>query len=232
MGHIFGFDGQHFGWQPMLDADKGGAGGGAGGADNKGGAGGSDDKGGGKGGVTEPFATFPDEKSFMSRISREAKGMTDKQLADMAKEMGFESVDAMKAAAKAAKDAEDAKKGEAEKEKEARLKAEAKAQERESKASNALLAAAVTREATALGIVDPEAALKLMDRSGVKVDLDATTVEGVKEALEALLKKSPYLKGTQAKVPDKGGADMKDKGAQQQGSGLRAALAKHLGTAQ
>lgn len=45
-----------------------------------------------------------------------------------------------------------------------------------------------------LGIVDLEAALKLADLSNVKITEDGK-VEGLKEALEAVLEAKPYLKG-------------------------------------
>jgi hypothetical protein len=50
-------------------------------------------------------------------------------------------------------------------------------------------------EANKLGIVDPDAALKLVDRSGITHDDTTKAVSGAKEALEALLKDKPYLAG-------------------------------------
>jgi ethanolamine utilization microcompartment shell protein EutS len=71
--------------------------------------------------------------------------------------------------------------------------ARAKAQEVEQRANERLIRAEVKAVATELGLVDAEAALALMDRSGVKI-VDDGSVEGVKEALEALVSVKPWLK--------------------------------------
>lgn len=47
--------------------------------------------------------------------------------------------------------------------------------------------------ATKAGVVDTEAVLKLIDRSGIKVD--GETIEGVDVAIKGLLETKPYLKG-------------------------------------
>jgi len=56
-----------------------------------------------------------------------------------------------------------------------------------------------TRLQAELGIVDLEAALKLADLSDVKITEDGK-VEGLKEALEAVLEAKPYLRGQVAPV--------------------------------
>lgn len=68
-----------------------------------------------------------------------------------------------------------------------------------SKAQKLLIKAEIKAQAAELGIVDAEAAEALADLSGVKVGDDGT-VEGVKEALTALLEAKPYLKGAPPKV--------------------------------
>jgi len=45
------------------------------------------------------------------------------------------------------------------------------------------------------GVVDADAAGRLLDMSGVKVDLEARTVEGLEEAMETLLTERSYLVG-------------------------------------
>lgn len=82
--------------------------------------------------------------------------------------------------------------------------AQRKAQEAEQKANERLIRSEVKFQATELGIVDPDAAFALMAKDGIKVNDDGT-VEGVKEALENLIKEKPYLKG-QSTSP-KGGGD-------------------------
>ncbi|HEX7021398.1 MAG TPA: hypothetical protein VF171_00975 [Trueperaceae bacterium] len=68
-----------------------------------------------------------------------------------------------------------------------------KAQEATEKANERLVRAEVKSVAADLGLVDAEAAYALMDRSNVQV-ADDGTVDGVKEALEALAEAKPYLK--------------------------------------
>jgi ABC-type lipoprotein release transport system permease subunit len=65
----------------------------------------------------------------------------------------------------------------------------------EKRANEKLVKAEIKMISTSLGIVDPDAAYKLMDTSGLKIE-DSGEVKGVKEALEALLKTKPYLKKT------------------------------------
>lgn len=61
-------------------------------------------------------------------------------------------------------------------------------------ANDRLIAAEVKTASVELKIVDPDAALALMDKSKIKVD-DKGNVTGVKEALDALTKSKPYLIG-------------------------------------
>jgi len=51
---------------------------------------------------------------------------------------------------------------------------------------------AIQTEAVKKGVVDPEAALKLVDRSGIKVDESGSAI-GVAEAIQALVANKPYL---------------------------------------
>lgn len=77
------------------------------------------------------------------------------------------------------------------------------------RAQQMLITAEIKAQAAALGIVDPDAAAKLADLSGVKVGDDGT-VTGVKEALEELLQAKPYLR---AAGPSKVGAPSNPAGA-------------------
>jgi hypothetical protein len=84
--------------------------------------------------------------------------------------------------------------------------ARAKAQEAEQRANERLIRAEVKAVATELGLVDADAALALMDRSGVKI-ADDGSVEGVKEALEALVTVKPWLKKPAENVSIGGGTN-------------------------
>lgn len=59
-------------------------------------------------------------------------------------------------------------------------------------ANDRLIGAEIRTQAAVLGFVDADDALKLIDRSELKVD-DKGNVTGVKEALEALAKAKPHL---------------------------------------
>lgn len=169
-------------------ADGDGSGAAAGNNANAGGqqAGGQQQDGGQQ---NQPFATFPDEKSFMARVNREAK----QQLEAQAKAAGFESVEAMQAALKAAREKAETEKTELQKAQEAAAKAKADKDAALAAANQRLIKAEVTLKSAELGIVDPDAAYALMDRSGVTVGDDGK-VSGIDEALKALLTAKPYLK--------------------------------------
>lgn len=137
-------------------------------------------------GAKQPFATFPDAASFHRRVERE--------MADKAKSLGFESVAEMEAEIKAAREKADQEKSELDKARDAAAKAEADRKAALEQANARLIRAEVKVVATDLGIVDPDAAYALMDMSGVAV-ADDGSVTGVKASLEALMKDKPYLKG-------------------------------------
>lgn len=170
--------------------DAGGGGTAGGGAGDGAGAGDGGDKG-GTGGKTEPFATFPDEASFMRRVGQAAKG----EMKKFAESLGFESVEAMQAAAKAKKDADEASKSELEKEKTARAQAEVDKKTALAAANTRLMSAEIKVFAVQAGFVDPADAVALVDKTGIAVDDDGN-ITGAKEAVEALAKAKPHLMGT------------------------------------
>lgn len=82
-------------------------------------------------------------------------------------------------------------------------KKEAEANEARTKLEQAITNNKIIVEAAKLGVVDNEAVLALISRTGIKVN-DKGEIEGVVEALTALLESKPYLKGT-ASQPTLGG---------------------------
>lgn len=82
---------------------------------------------------------------------------------------------------------------EAEKAKKAQQLPEA-VQQQVDKANKRLVSAEVKVQGAALGLVDADTAMLLLDTKGVKIN-DEGTVTGVKEALEALKKLKPFLFG-------------------------------------
>ena len=198
-------------WDPMrrrglFEGDGTGSGGGgdkSGGGDGKGNDGGS-------GNDPKPI-TFPDEASLMRRINQGSR----QELEKAAKDLGFDSVDAMKAAAKAKKAADEANKSELEKEKTAREKAENDSKAALEKANQRLINAEIKLAAQAAGFVDPGDAVALVGRSGISID-DKESIIGVKEAVEALAKAKPHLIGKGKPDGSPGGAG---NGSRQDGSG-------------
>jgi hypothetical protein len=70
---------------------------------------------------------------------------------------------------------------------------EARAKELEAKARAKTLEAAVAKQAVVLGIIDPDAAVKLLDAEDLEVDEETGEPTNVEAALKALIKAKPYL---------------------------------------
>lgn len=69
------------------------------------------------------------------------------------------------------------------------------ADEWRTKAENATINNAIALAATKAGAVDIEAVIKLINKSGIKIAEDGVTVEGVDEAVKALVEEKKYLIG-------------------------------------
>jgi len=184
----------------FFDPDTGAGGGaGSGGSDT-----GSTDTGGtqdpnagGKDGGQTKVTFTPEQQAELERIlgerlSRAERTAAKKALEARAKELGFESAEAMEAALKAYKDAQDAQKTEAEKLREALEAEKAKAKSAAEQAKRALIKAAFAEAAIAANLVSVDDAFLLADLSNVEVSDDGT-VTGVKEAVEKLAREKPYL---------------------------------------
>ncbi|MEK4328921.1 scaffolding protein [Paenibacillus sp. FSL R7-0312] len=169
----------------LFAPDGGGGEGGAGGAGGEGGAGAAGDKGGDK-----TFTQAELDAAVQKRVSRAEKAG---QVA-LAKELGYDSVEAMQAALKP-KDKDKAGDGKLDPAEVDRLvedKIKAREKEQNDKTFKRLLNAEVKVLANELGFADWEDAAALSDLTAVKEN-DKGELEGVKEALEALAKKKPHL---------------------------------------
>jgi hypothetical protein len=171
--------------QLFAEGDGSGGSGGNGGGDGDGAKGGCAGAGGGE----KTFTQAELDQHVQSRLSRAEKAAQKA----LAKELGFDSVEAMTAALKKPDPKQEDKKTEPvdiEKLLDERLKEREK--EQNEKTFKRLLTAEVKVLANELGFADWEDALKLADLSKVKEN-DKGELEGVKEALEELLKKKPHL---------------------------------------
>ena len=79
--------------------------------------------------------------------------------------------------------------------------AEKRAQDSASQVSAALIASEVKVKASQMGIIDPDAAYLLLNRTNIQYDAD-NGVSGVDDALTQLLEDKPYLRGTPNRVPN------------------------------
>ena len=82
-----------------------------------------------------------------------------------------------------------------------------KATDAEGRIATTAIRSEVLVKASQMGIVDPDAAYRLIDRAGIAYSEDG--VKGVDEALEALVAAKPYLRGVAPTAPNlnpKGGA--------------------------
>ncbi|GGH17276.1 scaffolding protein [Paenibacillus segetis] len=129
------------------------------------------------------------DAAVQSRLSR-AEKVAQKTLA---KDLGYDSVEAMQAALKSkGKEKEDGKLDPAEVDRLVDEKIKAREKEQNDKTFKRLLTAEVKVLANELGFVDWEEAYALADLTGAKED-DKGNITGVKEAMEELLKKKPHL---------------------------------------
>jgi len=183
--------------------DGGNSGSGTGGqGGNAGGQGGQGGNNNGEGNKT-PFAVFPDEASFMSRVKREAKT----QVGEFLKGLGFEKEDDLKAIVTAHNTNIENNKTELQKANDAKAAAEALAANTSALLSKTMINSEAKVQALSLGI-KPERidyAMKLADLSGITVTDGAVNGDAIKEALQKVLTELPELKGTV--VPGAGGGD-------------------------
>ncbi|MDU0332084.1 scaffolding protein [Paenibacillus sp. 3LSP] len=168
--------------QTFAEGGEGGDGG-NGGGDNGNGA--------GAGGGEKIFTQAELDQHVQARVARAEKAAQKA----LAKEMGFDSVEAMQAALKKDKGSDkndDGKLDPADIDKLVDEKIKEREKEQNQKIFNRLLNAEVKVVANELGFADWEDARALADLSAVKEN-NKGELEGVKEALEALAKKKPHL---------------------------------------
>ncbi|MEK4117686.1 scaffolding protein [Paenibacillus sp. FSL W8-0919] len=174
----------------LFAADSGASGGASGegsGRDGAGGNGGDGDAGNGE----KTFTQAELDQLVQQRLSRAEKAAQK----TLAKQLGFDSVEAMQAALKPKDQEQEKEFGKLDPEEIDRLvdeKIKAREKEQSDKTFKRLLNAEVKVLANELGFADWEDAAVLADLSAVKEN-DKGELEGVKEALEELAKKKPHL---------------------------------------
>lgn len=171
---------------------------------NQGGQQGGEGNQGGEGGNKEPFATFPDEQSFMTRVSREAK----KQFNSLVENLGFGSDEELKNMIKAKKDADEADKTDLEKALSQNADLLVERDNAIGKANNVLKHAEAKITASALG-VNPERInylMKLINLNDVQMIDGNPDKDSLKMQIQQVITDIPELVQQQGGLPNKGGS--------------------------
>ena len=158
----------------------------------------------------EPANGSGAEKMFsQEEVNKIIKGRSERELQKMLGEIGFQSIDELKTLAKKSREREDAEKSELQK---AQERAAALEKEKESLLASQRIKMAqydVAVKAAKLGIVDPDAAYRLMDQGKIEFD-DAGNPTNTELLLQSLVKSKPYLvgSGSSAMNPAKSGSNI------------------------
>ena len=131
-----------------------------------------------------PEQTFTQEQ--VNRMQAQTKRETRQQFADYSD---------LKTRAARADELEQEKLTDAERMEARAVEAERKVADAQQQIASAMIASEVKVRASVMGVVDPDAAFVLLDRSNVRYDA-ADGVTGVDDALNSLLEAKPYLRGT------------------------------------
>src|ERR1051325_7774664 len=130
----------------------------------------------------------PDRTFSQADLDRIVKDRLARQRAQ------FADYDDLKERAAKLEEFEQAQKTELEKAQERAAQLEKNAEESAKRAQEALLRAAVVSEASKKNVVDPDAAVTLLNRSLLEFDADGAP-SNVADAIDALLADKPYLAG-------------------------------------
>jgi hypothetical protein len=195
-------------WHPMLNADAGAEGGvepstePAGENANSGGNTGNESAGAEE---KKPFAVFPDEASFMGRVSREAK----KQVGEFLKSLGVEKEDELKNIIQTHKETIENNKTELQKAMEAAEKAQKEKDELFSSFTSTMKQNEAKVKAMALGIKPErlEYILKLIDLNSIEVVDGKIDSQSIEDSLNGILKEFPELKANNPASQQKAGQD-------------------------
>ena len=139
-----------------------------------------------------PMQFTPEQQAQINRMMAQTKRETRQQFADYSQ---------LQERAAKADELEQAQLTEVERIQQRAADAEKAVVDANSKLADALIASEVKVKAVQLGIIDPDAAYLLMDKTGIQYDAKQG-VAGVDEALTQLLESKPYLKGQPNRAPN------------------------------
>jgi len=155
-------------------------------------------------GGKETDHTIGVERELFSQedVNRMIKSRAERELARALKSVGLENLDEVKDLVQAKRDADEKAKSELQKAQELASQKEAQVQNLIESQKSLLAQNDVTIKATSLGIIDPDAAYKLIDKKSLEFNDDGKPTN-TEELLKSLIKEKPYLvgKGTSAMNP-------------------------------
>ena len=131
-----------------------------------------------------PVQFTPEQQTQINRMQAQTKRETRAQFADYSD---------LKTRAARADELEQEKLTDTEKMEARAVEAERKVADAQQQIASAMIASEVKIRASAMGIVDPDAAFLLLDRTNVRYDADGG-VSGVDDALTNLIEAKPYLR--------------------------------------
>ena len=131
-----------------------------------------------------PVQFTPEQQTQINRMQAQTKRETRAQFADYSD---------LKTRAARADELEQEKLTDTEKMEARAVEAERKVADAQQQIASAMIASEVKIRASAMGIVDPDAAFVLLDRTNVRYDADGG-VSGVDDALTNLIEAKPYLR--------------------------------------
>ena len=135
--------------------------------------------------ATDNLQFSPEQQAYIDRIN--SKTRRDER-------NKFKDYNELKARAGRADELEQAQLTEAEKMEARAIEAEKKVTDAQAQIADAMIASQVKVRASQMGVVDPDAAFLLLDRTNVQY-ADGN-VTGVDDAIASLLEDKPYLRGT------------------------------------
>lgn len=135
--------------------------------------------------ATDALQFTPEQQAYIDRIN--SKTRRDER-------NKFKDYNDLKARAARADELEQAQLTEAEKMEARAIEAEKKVTDAQQQIADAMISSQVKVRASQMGVVDPDAAYLLLDRTNVQYADGAVT--GVDDAIASLLEDKPYLRGT------------------------------------
>lgn len=145
----------------------------------------------------KPFAVFPDEKSFMARVNREAKKLSGQAQKDFLNSLGVESAETLQSILADYNARKENEKSDLQKATERMSKLEQENAELQAKIVNGLKNSTVRNLASELGVETQriDRFMKLVDMNSIEVNNGSIDIDAVKDSLVTILDEFPEFKG-------------------------------------